>query len=46
MDRADARVAFGLLTTLKEDFILLARAKGLPPWRVLLGHALRPPHSR
>ena len=24
-----------LLTTLKEDFILLARAKGLPPWRVL-----------
>ncbi len=31
-----------LLTTLKEDFILLARAKGLPPWRVLLGHALRP----
>lgn len=31
-----------LLTTLKEDFILLARAKGLPPWRVLLLHALRP----
>lgn len=31
-----------LLTTLKEDFILLARAKGLPPWRVLLQHALRP----
>ena len=31
-----------LLTTLKEDFILLARAKGLPPWRVLLRHALRP----
>ncbi len=31
-----------LLTTLKEDFILLARAKGLSPWRVLLGHALRP----
>jgi peptide/nickel transport system permease protein len=31
-----------LLTTLKEDFILLARAKGLPPWRVLLSHALRP----
>lgn len=31
-----------LLTTLKEDFILLARAKGLPPWRVLIGHALRP----
>ncbi|MGQ0584331.1 MAG: ABC transporter permease [Reyranella sp.] len=31
-----------LLTTLKEDFILLARAKGLPPWRVLMQHALRP----
>ena len=31
-----------MLTTLKEDFILLARAKGLPPWRVLLQHALRP----
>ena len=31
-----------LLTTLKEDFILLARSKGLPPWRVLLQHALRP----
>lgn len=31
-----------LLSTLKEDFILLARAKGLPPWRVLLRHALRP----
>ncbi len=31
-----------LLTTLKEDFILLALAKGLPPWRVLLEHALRP----
>jgi len=31
-----------LLSTLKEDFILLARAKGLPPWRVLLQHALRP----
>lgn len=31
-----------LLGTLKEDFILLARAKGLPPWRVLLRHALRP----
>jgi peptide/nickel transport system permease protein len=31
-----------LLTTLKEDFILLARAKGLPSWQVLLRHALRP----
>lgn len=31
-----------LLTTLKEDFILLARVKGLSPWRVLLQHALRP----
>lgn len=31
-----------LIATLKEDFILLARAKGLPGWKILLGHALRP----
>src|SRR6185369_4436378 len=31
-----------LIATLKEDFILLARCKGLPPWRILLTHALRP----
>jgi peptide/nickel transport system permease protein len=31
-----------MITTLRQDFILMARAKGLPPWRVLLQHALRP----
>lgn len=31
-----------LITTLFEDFILAARAKGVPPWRILFGHALRP----
>ena len=31
-----------LIATLKEDFILLARCKGLPAWRILLFHALRP----
>lgn len=31
-----------LIATLQEDFILLARAKGLPPWRIMLLHALRP----
>jgi peptide/nickel transport system permease protein len=31
-----------LITTLQEDYILSARAKGLPGWRVLLRHALRP----
>jgi peptide/nickel transport system permease protein len=31
-----------LIATLKEDFILLARCKGLPVWRILLVHALRP----
>ncbi len=29
-----------MLETLSEDFIRTARAKGLPNWRVLLGHAL------
>jgi peptide/nickel transport system permease protein len=31
-----------LITTLRQNFILMARAKGLPPWRVLIQHALRP----
>jgi peptide/nickel transport system permease protein len=31
-----------LVATLQEDFILNARAKGLPDWWVLLRHALRP----
>lgn len=31
-----------LMTTLREDFILLARCKGLSAWRILLVHALRP----
>ena len=31
-----------LISTLREDFILLARAKGLPTWSILLRHALRP----
>lgn len=31
-----------MIATLQEDFILMARAKGLPTWRVLIQHALRP----
>jgi len=31
----------GLLETLGQDYIRTARAKGLPPWRVLWVHALR-----
>jgi peptide/nickel transport system permease protein len=31
-----------LITTLQEDFITMARAKGLSSWRILLRHALRP----
>lgn len=31
-----------MIATLQEDFILMARAKGLPTWRILLRHALRP----
>lgn len=31
-----------MIATLREDFILLARAKGLPTWSILLRHALRP----
>lgn len=31
-----------LLATLQDDFILSAKAKGLPSWRILVRHALRP----
>ena len=31
-----------MIATLQEDFILMARAKGLPPMQVLFRHALRP----
>ncbi|MGE0878423.1 MAG: ABC transporter permease [Acidimicrobiia bacterium] len=31
-----------LITTLYEDFILAAKAKGMPAWRILLRDALRP----
>ncbi len=31
-----------MITTLRQNFILMAKAKGLPPWRVLMQHALRP----
>jgi peptide/nickel transport system permease protein len=31
-----------MITTLQQNYILMARAKGLPAWRVLLQHALRP----
>lgn len=31
-----------LVVTLQEDFVLSARAKGLPPWRIMVGDALRP----
>jgi peptide/nickel transport system permease protein len=31
-----------MMTTLQQNYILMARAKGLPPWKILLGHALRP----
>jgi peptide/nickel transport system permease protein len=31
-----------MITTLKEDYILLARSQGLPTRRILLRHALRP----
>src|SRR3546814_16343262 len=31
-----------LIMTLNEDFILSARAKGMPPWRILFPDALRP----
>jgi peptide/nickel transport system permease protein len=31
-----------MIVTLQEDFIAMARAKGLPAWHILLRHALRP----
>ncbi|MDP6351803.1 MAG: ABC transporter permease [Alphaproteobacteria bacterium] len=31
-----------MIATLKEDFISMAKAKGLPAWRILTRHALRP----
>lgn len=31
-----------MIGTLQENFILAARAKGVPPWRMLRKHALRP----
>lgn len=31
-----------MIATLQEDFVMVAKAKGLPTRRVLLGHALRP----
>jgi peptide/nickel transport system permease protein len=31
-----------MITTLRQDYILMARAKGLPPWKILMMHALRP----
>jgi peptide/nickel transport system permease protein len=31
-----------LISVLQEDYIALARAKGLPTWRILFLHALRP----
>ena len=31
-----------MITTLQQNYILMARAKGLPPWKILLGHAMRP----
>lgn len=31
-----------MVATLQEDHVLLARAKGLPTWRILFRHALRP----
>jgi peptide/nickel transport system permease protein len=31
-----------MIATLQEDFVSMARAKGLPTWRILVRHALRP----
>jgi peptide/nickel transport system permease protein len=31
-----------MIANLQEDFILMARSKGLPTWHILLRHALRP----
>lgn len=35
-------VRAGLLETMQRDFILAARARGLPRWRIILFHAMRP----
>ncbi len=31
-----------MIQNLQQDYVLVARAKGLPPWRVLVRHVLRP----
>lgn len=31
-----------MIATLQQDFIIMAKAKGLPNWRILFKHALRP----
>jgi peptide/nickel transport system permease protein len=31
-----------MIATLQEDYILMARSQGLPTWRILVRHALRP----
>jgi len=31
-----------MIATLQQDFIIMAKAKGLPNWRILFRHALRP----
>lgn len=31
-----------MISTLQEDFVSMAKAKGLPTWRILTRHALRP----
>lgn len=31
-----------LVQTLREDYVLAARAKGMPPWRIMVVEALRP----
>jgi peptide/nickel transport system permease protein len=31
-----------MIATLQQDFVLFAKSKGIPEWRVLLRHALRP----
>jgi peptide/nickel transport system permease protein len=31
-----------MISTLQEEFIAMARAKGMPTWRILLVHALKP----
>lgn len=31
-----------MIATLQQDFVMMAKAKGMPTWRILLRHALRP----